>query len=408
MSNTGDGVSAAITADVELPSGVKFVGLESSGSLFETGLFQQGRLLFRAAADPWQCLGTDTGATCTRAGLTPGSASAAYLDVVADPASASDVAPSVTVTSGDLTPVTVRGDRGVQVAGLSARFAAQGPLKVTEVGNALLSCPITAAGCADARLRKGTKIDDDYWSMTAYDGDSDPTTTASSGATLTLPTSGSIRWAGLYWSGAWTKASTETLKLRAPGAGAYQIITAERVDTSPSRQYTAFQAYADVTAIVQAGGAGDWWAADPTVQVGTGKFAGWSLVVVSDDPGSPTDQVTVFDGLQTVDATTGPLTFNVASRPGGPARVGSVAWEGDAEAFGDSLSLDGTVLVPQGGFKNSNDFADSSSNGAIGPPLTFGTDVDSFIATFPTGIPTVTVKSTGETIFIGVMTVSNG
>ena len=317
-------------------------------------------------------------------------------------------ASSVTVTSGTLTPVTVIGDRGVQAAGLSARFAATGSLKVTEVGNALLSCPIALTGCADARNRKGTKLDDDDWAMTAYDGDTDPTTTSSSGVTLALPAGGNVRWAGLYWSGAWTGSATETLKLRAPGDSTYQSITADRVDTAVSRQYTAFQAYTDVTALVQAGGAGEWWAADPQVPTGAGKYAGWSLVVVADDPGSPTDQVTVFDGFQTVDQTTGAVSFNVAARPGGPARIGSVVWEGDALAFGDSLSLNGTALTPQGGTKNKNDFADSSANGAIGPTLTFGTDVDSFLATFPSGIPTVTAASTGETIFMGIMTVSNG
>jgi hypothetical protein len=409
VSNTGDGASATISADVVLPPGVTFIGLESSGTLFETGHFQSGRLLLASAADAWQCTGTDTGALCNGPALAAGVATSAYLDVQADPGSQGDVASSVTVTSGDLTPVTVSGDRGVQFGGLSARFAAQGSLKVTEVGNALLSCPlIERNGCADARQRKGSKLDDDDWAMTAYDGDSDVTTKSSSGATLLLPKGGTVRWAGLYWSGVANDTKQETLKLKAPLATSYQTITADRVDTAKGQLYTAFQAYTDVTALVQAGGGGDWWAADPNVLTGTGKYAGWSLVVVSDDPGSPSDLVTVFDGMQTVDASTGPLSFDVASRPGGPARIGSVVWEGDADFTGDSLSLDDTTLTPQGGFKDPNNFADSSANGAIGPSNTFGTDVDSFLTTFPTGTPVITAKSTGETIFIGVMTVSNG
>ncbi|HEY5031354.1 MAG TPA: hypothetical protein VIJ54_02680, partial [Actinomycetes bacterium] len=74
----------------------------------------------------------------------------------------------------------------------------------------------------------------------------------------------------------------------------------------------------------------------------------------------------------------------------------------------DSLSLDGSALTPQGGTQDPNNFADSSSNGAIGPTLTFGTDVDSFLTTFPSGIPVITAKSSGDTIFLGVVTVSNG
>jgi hypothetical protein len=408
VSNTGTGPSNEVTADVVLPPGVSYVGVENSGAGFLNSGFSAGRLLLAPALDGWQCSATDDGASCVHPGLAPAAATSAYLDVTADPGSQGDTPVTVTVSSDGVTPVTVTGARGVQARGLAARYAATGPLKVTEVGNALLSCPIAQDGCAQARQRLGKLQDDDNWQMTGYDGDTDPTTSMSSGATLSLPAGATVQWAGLYWSGAWNKASQQTLKLRAPGAATYTTIAADRVDTTPSTQYTAMQAYADVTAAVQAGGAGDWWAADPQVPLGTGKYAGWSLVVVTSAPGAPTDQVTVFDGLQTVDATTGPLSFSVASRPGGPARIGSVVWEGDTLAFGDSLALNSTTLTEQGGTKNPNDFADSSSNGAIGPPLTFGTDVDSFLTDFPAGIPVLTAKSTGETIFVGVVTVSGG
>ncbi len=408
ISNTGDGASGTVTAEVALPPGVKFVGLEDSASGFETGGFLSGRLLLARGVDGWACTGNATGATCTRPSMAAGTATSADLQVTADPGSAGTVAASVTVSSDGLTPVTVTGARGVQDRGLSARYAATGSLTVTEVGNALLSCQSALPGCSEARLRRGKKLDDENWSMVAYDGDNDGTTTASSGVTLALPAGASVRWAGLYWSGAWTGATAETIKLRAPGAATYQTITADRVDVTPSAQYKAFQSYTDVTALVQAGGAGSWWAADPQVLTGTGKYAGWSLVVVADNPGSPVDQVAVFDGMQTVDDSTGPLSFQVAPRPSGPARIGSVVWEGDMGATGDSLSLDGVPLTPQGGTGDPNNFADSSSNGAIGPPMTFGTDVDSFLTDFPAGIPTITAQSTGETIFVGVLTVSNG
>ena len=257
-------------------------------------------------------------------------------------------------------------------------------------------------------MRTGKRLNNDQWSMTPYDGDNDPTTTASSGATLSLPSGGTVRWAGLYWSGAWTGAATETIKLRTPGESTYRAISADRVDTTASSQFTAFQAYTDVTALVQAAGGGDWWAADPQVVTGTGTYAGWSLVVVADVPGSPNNQVSVFDGMTTIDPSTGRLSFNAAAGPGGPTRIGSVVWEGDAGYFGDSLSLDGTALTPQGGFGDPNNFADSSANGAIGPTLTFGTDVDSFHADVPAGVPVLSVESTGETLYAGVITISGG
>ena len=52
---------------------------------------------------------------------------------------------------------------------------------------------------------------------------------------------------------------------------------------------------------------------------------------------------------------------------------------------------------------------DSSANGAVGPRNTFGTDVDSFAAQVPmTGNPVVTAARTGDTYFLGVLTVSDG
>jgi len=91
------------------------------------------------------------------------------------------------------------------------------------------------------------------------------------------------------------------------------------------------------------------------------------------------------------------------------ARIGTVAWEGDLGITGDAISLDGTDLVPQGGSQDPNNVMDSSANGAIGPRNTFGTDVDSFEAQVPMqGNPVVTARTSGDTYFLGVLTVSDG
>jgi hypothetical protein len=313
----------------------------------------------------------------------------------------------VVVSGEGLDPVTVSSERGVQESGLSARFAATGSLTVTEVGNALLSCPATASGCLDARDRKGSRTDDDDWAMARYDADDDPRTGASSAVTLDLPKGASIRWAGLYWSGGRVDGATPTIKLRAPG-GSYQTFTSQQTDFGSEPTFTAYQAYADVTSLVQSAGGGTWWAADPPLKTGSTTYGGWALVVVRDDPGSPVDQVSVFDGFGQVSANGPPQTFAVAARPGGPARIGSVVWEGDLGITGDSIALDGQVLTPLGGGKNAKNFADSSANGAVGPTNTFGTDVDTFRATFPgQGVPHVTASTAGDTYFLGVLTVSD-
>jgi len=169
-----------------------------------------------------------------------------------------------------------------------------------------------------------------------------------------------------------------------------------------------FQAYADVADLVAAGGSGTWWGADPQVLAGTSKYAGWSLVVVYDDPTAPQDQVTVFDGLAAVANDGQPQSFVLAPRASGKARIGTVAWEGDLGISGDAISLDGTDLVPQGGTQDPANVTDSSAAGAIGPTNTFGTDVDSFWADMASDSnPVVSARTTGDAYFLGVLTVSD-
>ena len=409
VGNTGDAASGPITATVTLPSGVRFVGLQTSGMAFHGSKAQTPKIMDVAATDGWTCIGTDAGATCTRTPLVQATATQVYVDVTADAGSTGTTPVTVTVSADGLDPLTVTGGRGVQADGLAARFAATGTLRVTQVGNGLLSCPGGNPGCADARMGKGNKVDNDSWSMTSFNQAGDNTTT-SSAANLTLPDGVTVRWAGLYWSGGLIpNQKLETLKLRGPGATAYTLVAAERTDIGTESTWNVFQSFADVTDLVAKGGTGTWWAADPQVLLGNNRYAGWSLVVVYSDPAAPVNQVTVFDGFAQVAKGGQPQSFTVVPRASGMARIGTVAWEGDLGIPGDAISLDGTDLVPLGGTLDPTNVMDSSADGAIGPTNTFGTDVDSFDASVATtGDPVVTARTTGDTYFLGVLTVSDG
>ena len=94
--------------------------------------------------------------------------------------------------------------------------------------------------------------------------------------------------------------------------------------------------------------------------------------------------------------------------PSGTARIGAVAWEGDPGSPGTRLALDGAGADAGGGFQDAGNFADSSAAGAVGPPNTFGTDVDSFHATSPTRVPRGHRDHDGDTYFLGVLTVTSG
>lgn len=403
VTNASSGGSTPITATVTLPPGVTYEAMQE-------GALDGGQSIAAAPPDRqrWSCTASVEGAVCDRPSLPPNRSSRLALVVRAAEGSAGDVPVSIAVAAKGAEPVVVTGERGVQANGLTARFAANGPYGVTEIGNALLSCPDAAPGCAAVRLRSATGggLDDDAWDMTWYDADADPTTSASSAALL--PDGGDVVWAGLYWSAAWDGTADPTaVRLRGPADGSYRTVTADQVDTEQARLFPVYQSFADVTAEVRAGGAGTWWVADPVARTGAGSYAGWALVVVRAVPGAPDAPLTVLDGLTAVRQGADPVAAVLPPLGTSSARVGTVAWEGDAGARGDSITLDDSVLTPLGGFRAADNVADSSASGALGPSLTFGTDVDQFLATVTPGrAPVVALRSTGETFFLGVVTLS--
>ena len=104
-----------------------------------------------------------------------------------------------------------------------------------------------------------------------------------------------------------------------------------------------------MTSMVQAAGAGTYSVAN--VQAGTGgdRYAGWTLVVAYQDPTQPPRNLTVDDGLVTVQSGSPPITIPVSgfrTPPSGPVRttLGFVAYEGDAGLTGDSATLNTTKL----------------------------------------------------------------
>ena len=152
-----------------------------------------------------------------------------------------------------------------------------------------------------------------------------------------------------------------------PGASGYTTVTANTSNpadfiVSPGSA-TRYNAFADVTSLVQAAGAGTYSVAN--VQAGTGgdRYAGWTLVVAYEDPTQPPRNLTVDDGFITVSSGSPPITIPVSgfrTPPSGPVRttLGFVAYEGDAGLTGDSATLNSTKLSDPG--SPANNFFDSS------------------------------------------------
>lgn len=236
--------------------------------------------------------------------------------------------------------------------------------------------------CAQARERSGDRLDNDNWVMAPLDADWDPTTTSSSSATWELPEGGSVRWAGLYFSAAGDP-SGPTARIKGPGMASYSTVAATDVRSADLPAYPAYQAFAEVTDLVRTAGGGQWWVGDVPATEGRGTYAGWSLVVVVEDPSvEGHQQAMVLDETSAVFQDEVGARFPVSGLL--PASVQAtfdvVAWEGDAELGGDRVLLDDVPLEPREGGGDAGNVFVSSARGSAGDPMTFGTDVVRFDA----------------------------
>src|SRR4051812_48424287 len=157
-----------------------------------------------------------------------------------------------------LGPASASADRS-----FAPRFTTTDRGQVVMAANTVVTCPTSASGCSAARA--GTSSDDNGDFAMAYtDVDSDSTTFNSSRSTLALPSGSTVLFAGLYWGGD-TSAGDNGDDAPLPGARAFvrfttptataRTITASALDTDATSP-TRYQAFADVTSLVQAAGKG--------------------------------------------------------------------------------------------------------------------------------------------------------
>ena len=269
------------------------------------------------------------------------------------------------------------------------RFSTNDTGNITIAANTLLTCPTAAAGCTSAQqtggVASGTNnaLDNNAYTMqyvnTAPGTIAGAPTFDSSSATLSLPSTATVLFAGLYWGGDLSAgaaggapapggvppggvAAAGRVGFRAPGDAAYSPLNSAPADLNFSSlpgQTNRYGGFVNVTTQVQAAGAGTYSVAN--VQTGTGqdRYAGWSLVVAYRDSSQPPRNLTVFDGFASIASGNPPVNIPVSgfeTPPSGPVRttLGFVAYEGDAGLTGDSASLNGTTLSD--GINNPNNF----------------------------------------------------
>ena len=278
----------------------------------------------------------------------------------------------------------------------------QGAIWVT--GSTLETCPAAAADCAasQAGTATGAALSNNNFAMVPVDVDANPATFNSSSSTFTPPAGSQVLFAGLYWGGRTSSGGTApapnaaargTALLQTPASGGYVSVTGTVADSSTAVGIeSAYVAFADVTALVTAGGPGRYQVAN--VQSGTGldRYAGWSLVVVYRDLALPLRNLSVFDGLATIKQNELPLQIGVSgfrTPLSGPVRtsVGLVAYEGDRGSAGDRFRLNGRDLSdaanpPNNVFNSSVSFQGTNTINQRIPPYVnaLGFDSDRIVA----------------------------
>ena len=205
----------------------------------------------------------------------------------------------------------------------------------------------------------------------------------SSSADLILPAgTNTIKLARLYWGGRVRDAefdlstnANRTIKIRKGTTDIYSNVTALGLDKtaiSNTFGYSEYQAYADITAFIKNNGAGTYEIGNVPLSVGAvsngGNHGGWSIVVVYENNNEPYNSVRVYDGFQQVYSAGNPTTTTVTLTgldvPSGTmaaddAKMGVVAWEGDANLTGDFLKINGNT------FSNATNASDNPWNGTI-------------------------------------------
>ncbi|MEX0315552.1 MAG: hypothetical protein AB3N18_15350, partial [Allomuricauda sp.] len=267
----------------------------------------------------------------------------------------------------------------------------------------------------------------DWLNMQYIDVDSDGTTFSSSTSTFTFPQANCnlIRYAGLYWSGTYPseqagqavgtnrQSDFNQVKLMVPG-GSYVDITADEIlydgftsAETAMRQNSPYACYADVTALITplANPEGDYTVANVrsvtgSLSPGGGAAAGWTLIIVYENPTLTGKLITTFDGFARVNSSNPSVNINYSgfnTIPVGPvnARIGVAALEGDNRITGDGMSIRAAsngsftsisnTTNPSNNFFNSNITLDGAVTTNRNPSSvnTLGYDTDIFLLSNP-------------------------
>lgn len=304
----------------------------------------------------------------------------------------------------------------------------------------LQECERVLAGANPTPVRNTEPRNNNFF-LRNLDVDNVASTFNSSSSQLALPAGASVIWAGLYWGTREESlsqypnngAGLPNVKFDLPSTTGYSYVS---VDAQQSDADTYTRGYfAEVTSLVQQGGAGVYTVADVDARERENGWAAWTLVVAYEDPSEPFRNLSVFDGSGTVNASGGSGNVaNITVRPDGFTTplsgsfrpyVGVVLYDGDkgkpGAGQGDFFSVNGTKL--SNAVNPVNDFGNATISMFGVQPINnipayannFSTDVDVLYAENPssganllgngdTGADVTIAGGNGEGISIQVLT----
>ncbi len=189
----------------------------------------------------------------------------------------------------------------------------------------------------------------------------------SSSATLNLNSCSQVLFAGLYWGAnhqqnansdtSWIKQETK-IKLKIPGAAAYQTVTSTQTDYHNGIRvaglvHAGYASFADVTSLINTTNPnGVYTVGDLKAPIGWNSGgAGWTLVIAYTNPGEVQRNLTVFDGsaIAKIGVTlTIPITGFLTPPAPNPVscELGVVAYDGDRALLDNfSFKQDANPLV---------------------------------------------------------------
>ncbi|NJQ96759.1 MAG: hypothetical protein HC784_01690 [Hydrococcus sp. CSU_1_8] len=214
------------------------------------------------------------------------------------------------------------------------RFQTNDKGDIVFVSNTVMTCPSSRPNCASAQAgTAGTSNQNNAFSMVYVDVDSDASTFNSSRANLNLPAGSTVLWAGLYWSGDSSNATRSQVRLATPTSGGYTNITASSLYSGTGYQ-NAYEGFANVTSLLQAGGNGTYTVANVlSTPNSANRWAGWSIVVVYRNLNEQARNLSVYDGLEVVSGSgqVNILVSGFITPPVGAVNVklGAIVYDGD-------------------------------------------------------------------------------